>query len=69
MTPAEQSIAFLRVVRAGRHTLPQIAEQAGLTLDQAREVLFRGVQARRLKVDDKDRQNVVIEEVVRESAQ
>lgn len=61
MTPAEQSIAFMRAVREGRFTLPEIAERIGVTLDQAREVLFRGVQAKRLQVNDKDRQRIVIE--------
>lgn len=63
MTPAEQSLAFLRAVRTGPATLAENAERAGLTLAQAREVLFRGTQAGRLRVNDQDRQNIVIEVV------
>ncbi|MGP9804054.1 hypothetical protein [Paracoccus sp. NSM] len=61
MTPQDQSIAFMRVVRSGRFTLREIAERAGLSVDQAREVLFRGVQKKLLIVNDADRQNIVIE--------
>lgn len=61
MTPQDQAIAFMRVVKSGRFTLREIAERAGLSVDDAREVLFRGVQAKRLTVNDKDRQNIVIE--------
>lgn len=65
MTPEQQSIAFMRAARSGRFTTAEIAERAGLTMDQAREVLFRGVQAKRLRVNDTDRQNIVIEIVER----
>ncbi|MDB6178980.1 hypothetical protein PAF17_15925 [Paracoccus sp. Z330] len=61
MTPHEQSIAFVRAARGASRTLPEIADAAGLTLDQAREVLARGVQAKRLRVNDSDRQNIIIE--------
>lgn len=63
MTPEEQSIAFIKAARSGRFTTAEIAERAGLTMDQAREVLFRGCQAKppRLRVNDTDRQNIVIE--------
>lgn len=65
MTAPDASVAFLRVACSGRFTLHEIAERAGLSLDDAREVLFRGCQARppRLRVNDKDRQNIVIEVV------
>ena len=68
MTPAEASIAFLRTVHEGRFTLPEIAERVGISLDEAREVLFRGVQARRLVVNDSNRQHIVIEIRKREEA-
>lgn len=61
MSPEEQSIAFVRVARTGKLSLHEIAERAGLTINQAREVLFRGSQAKRLKVRDEDRQNIWIE--------
>lgn len=63
MSPEEQSIAFVRVARTGKLSLHEIAERAGLTINQAREVLFRGSQAKRLKVRDEDRQNIWIEVV------
>lgn len=60
MTPQEQAIVFVRVARTGKLSLREIAERAGLSLDQAREVLTRGSQAGRLKVNDADRQNIYI---------
>nr|WP_111299411.1 hypothetical protein [Paracoccus saliphilus] len=63
MTPQEQAIAFVRVARTGKLSLREIAERAGLSLDQAREVLFRGSQAGRLKVNDENRQSIFIEVV------
>ena len=62
MTPGEQAVAFLQAVRTGPLTLPEIAERIGVPLTAAREILFRGVQAKRLRVNDKDRQRIVIEE-------
>lgn len=61
MTPEQQSLAFLDAARSGRLSLREIAAQAGLTVDQAREVLFRGVQAKRLNVRDENRQAIWIE--------
>lgn len=63
MTPTEQSIAFVKAARGMNRTLSEIATAAGLTMAQAREVLYRGVQARppRLRVNDADRRNIVIE--------
>lgn len=61
MSASDQSVAFMRAAREAKRTLREIADASGLTLDQAREVLFRGVQAKRLKVNDSDRQNIIIE--------
>lgn len=65
MTPTEQSLAFIKAARGLDRTLAEIAAAAGLTMPQAREVLYRGVQARppRLRVNDTDRRNIVIEVV------
>ncbi|MBM3606567.1 MAG: hypothetical protein FJX25_18210 [Alphaproteobacteria bacterium] len=60
MTGAEQAQAFVRVARTGKFSLREIAERAGLSLADAREVLFRGSQLKRLKVNDHDRQNIFI---------
>ncbi len=61
MSPRDQAQAFVRVARTGKLPLREIAEQAGLTLNQARDVLTRGVQLKRLKVRDEDRLNIWIE--------
>lgn len=63
MTPAEQSIAFLRIVKSGAFTLYEIAEQGGWSVPEARAILHRGVDAKRLRINDSDRQNIVIEVV------
>lgn len=57
------SIRFMRAARGQKLSLPEIAERADLTMHEAREILFRGCQARprRLQVNDKDRQNIWIE--------
>lgn len=61
MTPGEQAQAFVRAARTGQHSLREIAEQSGLTLSQARDVLTRGVRAGRLKVRDEERLSIWIE--------
>lgn len=66
MTPGEQAVGFLQAVRSGPLTLPEIADRLGLSLPAAREILFRGVQAKRLRVNDANRQRIVIEEVKQE---
>lgn len=61
MTPGEQAQAFVREARLGKLPLREIARRSGLTLDQARDVLARGTQLKRLKVRDEDRLNIWIE--------
>lgn len=61
MTPEEQSIAFIRAARGGKFTTAEIAERAGLTMDQARDCIVRGRQAGRIEIHDSDRQHVWIE--------
>ncbi|VDS07558.1 hypothetical protein PARHAE_00735 [Paracoccus haematequi] len=61
MTPEQQSIAFIKAARGGKFTTAEIAERAGLTLDQARDVIARGRQAKRIEIHDEDRQHVWIE--------
>lgn len=55
------SVTFMSIVRSGAFTLAEIAERGGWSMLEAREILFRGVQAKRLRVNDRDRQNIVIE--------
>lgn len=61
MTPDQQSLAFMAAARGGKHTLAEIAVLAGLTMDQAREVLVRGRRAGRIEIHDEDRQQIWIE--------
>ena len=61
MTPEQQSIAFIRAARGGKFTTAEIAERAGLTMDQARDCIVRGRQAKRIEIHDEDRQHVWIE--------
>ncbi len=61
MTPEEQSLAFIRAARGGKFTTAEIAERAGLTLDQARDVIVRGRQAKRIEIHDEVRTHVWIE--------
>lgn len=63
MTPGEQAQAFVRAARGKRLTLREIAEASDLSLEQARDVLTRGVALKRLKVRDEDRLHVWIEVV------
>lgn len=61
MTPEHPSIAFMRAARGQKLGLRKIAERAGLTMDDAREVLSRGYRAGRLAIHDEVRQNIWIE--------
>ena len=61
MTPEQQSIAFIKAARGGKFTTAEIAERAGLTLDQARDCIVRGRQAKRIEIPDEDRTHVWIE--------
>ena len=61
MTPEQQSIAFIKAASGGKFTTAEIAERAGLTLDQARDVIVRGRQAKRIEIHDEDRQHIWIE--------
>ena len=61
MTPEQQSIAFIRAARGGKFTTAEIAERAGLTMDQARDCIVRGRQDTRIEIHDEDRQHVWIE--------
>lgn len=56
-----QRDAFIAAVRERPRPLREIAEAAGLTVDLAREVLHRGYDAKRLRINDADRQNITIE--------
>ena len=56
------SIAFLRVLKSGRFSLPEIADRIGLSVDDTREILHRGVDVKRLAVrDTEDRRTHWIE--------
>lgn len=59
-TPAQRD-AFLAAARERPRTLREVAEAAGLTVDLAREVLHRGYDAKRLRINDGNRQNIIIE--------
>lgn len=58
-TPAQRD-AFIAAVRERSRTLREAAEAAGLTVDLAREILHRGYDATRLRIDDSNRQNITI---------
>lgn len=58
---AAQRDAFIAAVRERPRPLCEIAEAAGLTVELAREVLHRGYDAKRLRINDSDRQNITIE--------
>ena len=58
-TPAQRD-AFIAAVRERPRPLREIAEAAGLTVDLAREVLHRGYDAKRLRIDDSNRQHITI---------
>ena len=57
----EELIAFIKAAHGGKFTTAEIAERAGLTLDQARDVIVRGRQAKRIEIHDEDRQHIWIE--------
>ncbi|SEN87476.1 hypothetical protein SAMN04489859_102035 [Paracoccus alcaliphilus] len=57
----DASIAFMRAARGQKLGLREIAERAGLTMDEARDILSRGYRAGRLTIHDEDRQNIWIE--------
>ena len=62
MTTHHHSIAFLRECKSGRFTLREIADRIGLSVDDTREILHRGVDAKRLAVrDSEDRRTHWIE--------
>lgn len=58
-TPAQRD-AFIAAIRERPRTLREIAADTGLTVDEAREILHRGYDAKRLRIEDSDRQNVTI---------
>lgn len=60
---ADQAVAFMRAAREKPRTLRDIAEEIGMTVDAAREILHRGVAAKRLKINDSNRLEIIIEVV------
>lgn len=57
--PTDATRAFIAAIRERPRSLREIAEATGLSVDEAREILHRGYDAKRLRIEGHG-QNVTI---------